>query len=135
MSPRAGVPRGASPSTAQTAEPRETAATIPESAALMERASGKRLTVPRGHATVGRVDRTTRQTPDVDLTSFENGRSAGRHHAVITFHDGQYFVLEETATSNGTFVNEVRVAAGIEVRLSDGDRVRFGLVDFTFRLE
>ncbi len=115
--------------------PRPAGASSQQSAMLVERQSGKRMAVPRGRALVGRIDRTTRQVPDIDLTSLENGRSAGRRHAFITFHDGTYSVLEEAPSANGTFVNEVRVQAGVEAIIRSGDQVRFGLVDFVFRIE
>ncbi len=35
---------------------------------------------------------------------------------------------------NGTFVNGTRIATGQPVPIKDGDRIRFGLVDLTFRI-
>lgn len=35
-------------------------------------------------------------------------------------------------TRNGTFVNGERIKTGVEVKLNDGDRLRFGLVETVF---
>ena len=35
---------------------------------------------------------------------------------------------------NGTFVNGKRIATGAPMPIHDGDRLRFGLVDLTFRV-
>ena len=35
---------------------------------------------------------------------------------------------------NGTFVNGARIVTGQPVTIKDGDRIRFGLVDLTFRV-
>jgi hypothetical protein len=49
-------------------------------------------------------------------------------HAVLLARarSGQV-VLEDTSSTNGTFVNDEPVAPGQRRELSDGDRVRFGL--------
>lgn len=53
-----------------------------------------------------------------------------RHHARITVR-GNEAVIEDLASKNGTWVNEVRIEK--EVALQDGDRVRLGGVPLTFR--
>jgi pSer/pThr/pTyr-binding forkhead associated (FHA) protein len=35
--------------------------------------------------------------------------------------------IEDSGSTNGTFVNDVRLAAGQRVEIRDGDRIRFGL--------
>lgn len=87
-----------------------------------------------GDTTVGRIDPVTGIRPDVDLTTLDTQRSVSRRHAKV-FHDGKDFaVVEEIGTMNGTFVNGQRVATGNPVPVHDGDRLRFGLVDLTFRV-
>lgn len=44
------------------------------------------------------------------------------HHATV-FRDGEHFVIEDFASTNGTFVNGKRVS---RQKLQDGDAVRFG---------
>jgi pSer/pThr/pTyr-binding forkhead associated (FHA) protein len=48
--------------------------------------------------------------------------------------DGGYFLREEIGVANGTFVNGERVATGLEVPITDGDEVKFGLVRMRFRI-
>ena len=87
-----------------------------------------------GDTTVGRVDPVTGIRPDVDLTTLDTQRSVSRRHAKIVRLGSEFEVVEDIGTMNGTFVNGRRIATGQPVRLRDGDKVRFGLVDLTFRV-
>jgi len=87
-----------------------------------------------GDTTVGRVDPVTGIRPDVDLTSLDSQRSVSRRHAKVVRLGSEFEVVEDIGTMNGTFVNDRRIATGHPVRLRDGDKVRFGLVDLTFRV-
>ncbi len=87
-----------------------------------------------GDTTVGRVDPVTGIRPDVDLTELDTQRSVSRRHAKIVRLGPEFEVVEEIGTMNGTFVNGRRLATGHPIPLHDGDRVRFGLVDLTFRV-
>ncbi len=102
-------------------------------AVLIEASSGTRLAVTAPRALVGRVDRTTGQHPDIDLTPFDSARTSGRRHASIEVRGSEYFLVEESQTANGTFVNDQQLALRVEVKLADGDRVRFGCVEMVFR--
>ena len=88
----------------------------------------------KGESTVGRVDRLTGFTPDVDLSAMDTQRTLSRRHAKIVFHDHDYFVREEIGTRNGTFVNGERVQTGVDVKLATGDRVRFGMIETVFEI-
>jgi FHA domain len=66
--------------------------------------------------TVGRAE-------DCDL-AFPNEKSTSTHHAVIRQRQGKVEV-SDTQSTNGTFVNEVRVD---RAALVDGDLVRFGVL-------
>lgn len=83
---------------------------------------------------VGRIDPVTGIRPDVDLTNLDSQRSVSRRHAKIVRVDGEFQAVEEIGTMNGTFVNGKRIATGSPTPLHDGDRLRFGLVDLTFRV-
>ena len=83
---------------------------------------------------VGRIDPVTGIRPDVDLTNLDGPRSVSRRHAKIVRAEGAFQVIEEIGTMNGTFVNGKRIATGAPVPVQDGDRLRFGLVDLTFRV-
>lgn len=57
--------------------------------------------------------------------------SVSRRHAEISYANGQY-VLRDLGSSNGTFVNETRLASGSTHLLKSNDRVRFGQVPYLF---
>src|SRR5438067_7356143 len=78
--------------------------------------------------TIGRADPVTGILPDIDLTSVDANRSVSRRHAKIIKAGGEYHVLEEVGTVNGTFVNEQRIPTGVPVTLHSGDLVKIGLV-------
>ncbi len=85
-----------------------------------------------GNSTVGRSDPITGIRPTVDLTELDPERSSSRQHARIYVDGGEYFLVEEVGTANGTFLNESRLATGVPARIVPGDRVRFGLVTLEF---
>ena len=87
-----------------------------------------------GETLVGRIDPVTGIRPDVDLTNLDGPRSVSRRHAKIIRPEGEFQVIEEIGTMNGTFVNGKRIATGAPAPIHDGDRLRFGLVDLTFRV-
>ncbi|MEO8218816.1 MAG: cyclic nucleotide-binding domain-containing protein [Acidobacteriota bacterium] len=79
--------------------------------------------------TIGRSDPVTGIMPDIDLTPLDTDRSVSRRHAKILQREGQFFVLEEVGTINGTFVNEERIPTGQPVGFSNGDVLRVGLIE------
>lgn len=52
-----------------------------------------------------------------------------KNHARITLDEEEYF-LEDLESANGTLVNDTRVLD--VVKLKDGDRIKFGQVEFLF---
>jgi NADPH-dependent 2,4-dienoyl-CoA reductase/sulfur reductase-like enzyme/pSer/pThr/pTyr-binding forkhead associated (FHA) protein len=60
--------------------------------------------------------------------------SVSRRHAEISYANKQY-VLRDMGSSNGTFVNEVRLEAGRAYILKPNDQVRFGKVKFVFQVQ
>jgi hypothetical protein len=61
--------------------------------------------------------------------------SVSKFHAFFQHDAAGGFVLQDARSTNGTFVNGVRVPAqgeGQPVALSSGDRVRFGAVELSF---
>lgn len=54
---------------------------------------------------------------------------ASQEHAKISFHGGQYW-LEDMGSTNGTYLNEVRLER--PTVLANGDMVRIGGVTFQF---
>jgi CRP-like cAMP-binding protein len=88
-----------------------------------------------GETTIGRIDPVTGIRPDADLANLDTQRSVSRRHAKIVHQGGEFRVSEEIGTMNGTFVNGLRIPTGAPVTIKDGDRVRCGLVDMTFRVK
>ncbi len=57
-----------------------------------------------------------------------------RHHAMITF-TGAGFVVKDTGSTNGTFVNEKKVEAGTEVEIRHDDILRVGRTSMRFEFQ
>ncbi len=112
-----------------------TAGSGPQRVFLVHPDSGAELPlVAGGESFIGRVDPSTGFTPTVELKPHDPQRSTSRRHARIIARDGRYFLREEIGVANGTFVNDERVATGVEVPLTNGDEVKFGLVRMRFRV-
>jgi diguanylate cyclase (GGDEF)-like protein len=52
--------------------------------------------------------------------------SVSRHHAALAVDPQGVVRLTDLGSTNGTFINERRIAAQAPVRLKDGDRIRLG---------
>jgi CRP-like cAMP-binding protein len=128
--PRTGVRAAAKKSTTATASH----AAAPRQAVLSVQGTQTVFVLGnKSEAVVGRVDRTTKRSPDIDLTALDTQRSLSRRHATILQKSGRYYLREEPGVTNGTFLNGKRLEAGREVELVDGARVAFGLVKTVFR--
>ncbi|MBP9144939.1 MAG: cyclic nucleotide-binding domain-containing protein [Thermoanaerobaculia bacterium] len=115
--------------------PAPAAAPVPAAGARLEHASGWSIAiVPGATLVIGRPDPVTGAVPEIDLGALDTERTLSRRHARLIGRDGGYFLREEIGTSNGTWVGGVRLASGVEHPLADRDRLRFGRLDFLFRL-
>jgi len=75
----------------------------------------------------GRRDPATGVMPDVDMTPFAGYRmGVSRRHAAIRRTDNNQLELWDLGSSNGTYLNGVRLAAHRPNRLKDGDEIRLG---------
>jgi cAMP-binding proteins - catabolite gene activator and regulatory subunit of cAMP-dependent protein kinases len=96
---------------------------------LVDVATGNAFFFSRGdETTIGRADPVTGILPDVDLTPVDTDRSVSRRHAKILHREGEYLVLEEVGTVNGTYVNDQRIPTGHPVPIHHGDRLKIGLI-------
>lgn len=132
-----GVERADLPRLAPVALAAEAPAAAPRTLVgwLLHLESGKSFPLAAGRdSTVGRFDPVTELAPDVDLSELDTQRSTSRRHARVSERGGRFYVREEIGTANGTFVGAERLPTGVERALSDGDAVRFGRVDFQFRV-
>jgi hypothetical protein len=76
--------------------------------------------------TLGRLSDNQPIEPDIDLSpykAFDNGVS--RLHAVIRYKEGDV-VIVDVGSSNGTYINGVRILPNIEHPLRHGDIVALG---------
>jgi pSer/pThr/pTyr-binding forkhead associated (FHA) protein len=83
---------------------------------------------------IGRTDPKAGITPEVDLTADDFERTVGRRHARLVRRDGRLFAVEDKASANGTFVNDVRIVPLQETEVPDGARLRFGAVEAVFKV-
>ena len=97
---------------------------------LLHTKSSARFSLDGAEFGIGR--RAAGVVPDIDLTDIDPDKTLSRRHARIT-RTASGYVLHEGEARNGTFVNGDRLAAGQQVKLEEGDRVRFGLVELVFR--
>lgn len=96
--------------------------------------SGTELALPKkDDIKIGRFDQVTGIHPDIDLTTLDTNKMTSRRHARILRQGSKTQLCEDIGTPNGTFVNAVRIQTGVPVEIKDGDRIRFGDVEMTFR--
>jgi pyruvate/2-oxoglutarate dehydrogenase complex dihydrolipoamide acyltransferase (E2) component len=81
---------------------------------------------------LGRFDSASGLTPDIELGPLDTKHLTSRRHARLVREKGATFVVEDTATANGTFVNGTRIAAGVKTPVHDGDTLRFGGIDLVY---
>jgi hypothetical protein len=95
-------------------------ASVPTLLVIQGRRAGERVAVPNGRSTIGR-------DPASGVVFDDDGVS--RRHAVLSCVDG-VVTVEDSASTNGTWVNGDRVAA--PRRLMPGDELRVGTVGVHF---
>lgn len=61
-------------------------------------------------------------------------KKVSKVHAEIISENGEYFI-KDTGSTNGTYLNDstVRIAAGSEIRLNSGDKVRMADIELVFK--
>ncbi len=98
-------------------------------AVLVHEASGRIFPVkPEGESTLGRHDPVTGVTPDVDLSRLDPERTVSRRHGVISASSRSFTITEVGSSTNGTFVNGVRLEPGKPSAIAHGDTVQLALV-------
>ena len=74
--------------------------------------------------------------PDLDVSGFPESEIVSRVHANIRI-EGDVYYIEDVGSSNGTYINNLPLAAGNRHRLRPGDRIALGKgdkVSFIFQL-
>lgn len=102
----------------------------PAYAHLRELPQGKQLPLIYDRSLIGRLSEADGVKPEVDLAEFGEG-GVSRRHAQIVRAEGQVY-LEDLSSSNGTFLNGVRLQPGLQTPLKHQDEVRFGSLRFQY---
>src|SRR5690349_17076017 len=100
--------------------------------AFVHAGSNARFPLAKPDMLIGRSSQASGYTADIDLSGHDPDKTLSRKHARVTRSSEGVFLKEEEGR-NGTFVNGTRIGAGQSIRLEDGDRVKFGLVEVVFR--
>ena len=84
---------------------------------------------------IGREDQVSGIYPEIDTTR-SDGDSAGvsRRHAEIVLKNNQWF-LQDLNSTNGTFVNNLRLPPHTSHPLHSGDQIRLGKWVATFQVK
>ncbi|MCG3156474.1 MAG: hypothetical protein DKINENOH_03098 [bacterium] len=78
------------------------------------------------------VGREVRKTGDVDVTSVPNSDYVSRQHVTFLLQSSRWLVRPER-TMNGTWLNEELLPEGQPREIKTNDKLRLGMVTFTFR--
>jgi len=78
--------------------------------------------------TIGRED----PRLDIDFEGYPDGQFVSGNHAQIIQMNGEFYV-EDMGSSNFTYVNDRKLAAGQLEPLKNGDTLRFGKITLTFQ--
>ncbi len=100
---------------------------------LITDGTNTRLPIPtQNDALIGRADPRLEEQPEIDLSP-HSGDIAGvsREHARL-FHSEEGWQLLDLSSTNGTFVNNVRLTPRIPSRIRNGDLIRCGKMRMTF---
>lgn len=112
-----------------TAAPAPMATTIQtQSVQLLHVQTDMPLNVPNGLTVVHIGKPNDVVPPDIDVSGFPNSEVVSRVHADLRLEEGLYYI-EDTGSSNGTYVNHVPLAVGNRHRLRSGDRLALGKGD------
>jgi pSer/pThr/pTyr-binding forkhead associated (FHA) protein len=115
-------------------ELQETEKESPVERLVLASADGSTLDIPaKEEVIIGREDPISEVFPDLDLTDFgglEKGIS--RKHAVI-HHSGADYTVEDTGSTNGTYVNRKKVLPNTPQAIKPGDELRFGKLTFSLK--
>jgi hypothetical protein len=99
-----------------------------QTASLLHVQTNVPLEIP-AHLTVIHIGKPNDMVPpDIDVSGFPNSEVVSRIHADLRQEAGIYYI-EDTGSSNGTYINHVPLAVGNRHRLRAGDRIGLGKGD------
>lgn len=100
--------------------------------AALVTSSGQEFIIRDEMVKIGRKDRHRGIYPDIDLRPLDSRRQVSRLHAQIHRKGDGWVIVEENGVLNGTWLNNRRIRAGVEVPIKHGDRVSLAKVCLTF---
>lgn len=113
------------------------APTGPVPAVVLEILSGAhqfRLPADALPAVIGRADAGQARRPAVDLAPYGGlERGVSRQHARLLWQEGR-LMIEDLASTNGTWVNDTRLSPNVPHPLRDGDFLRLGSMRLRVRM-
>ncbi len=105
-----------------------------EEAKLIVTATGNESLINKDIVLLGRESVPDSIFPEIDLTPDDPEGYVSRRHAQIQRQDKQYTIIDLNST-NGTFVNNKRLAKDTPHPLTSGDEIRVGKTVLKFLLE
>ncbi|HOJ20059.1 MAG TPA: FHA domain-containing protein [Armatimonadota bacterium] len=125
LSLRVALPEGYAAAPATAAEEASPLAAEPSPARFIDEESGVEYPIPTGTLTIGR-----RSANDI---AFPTDPYVSGRHAQVSF-DGETLTLTDIGSTNGTVLNDDRLAPNTPVPLQDGDLVQMGQQRLRVRL-
>lgn len=80
--------------------------------------------------TMGRQSPADGIFPDIDLTELDKDAYISRRHARILRRE-EGLIFEDLGSSNGSFINNVRISQGVQQFINNGDKIRLGKTALT----
>jgi hypothetical protein len=80
-----------------------------------------------------RQRRSVGRTKENDL--WIDDASVSKIHAALVYNSERQLMVADTGSTNGTFINDERIAYGKATVLKDGDRLKFGTVEIALECE
>jgi len=104
-------------------------------AVLVSASTGKEYILDSGReAVIGRGDQARGLQPEVELSDgVARAKGVSRSHAKIIFDSGTFYIIDLNS-ANSTFLNGVRLAPQQAYAIGDGDELKLGDYELTFRL-
>ena len=130
--PSVEMPAAAAAPIAAPAAPSQPAAPIEENRPRLLLPDNTAFIIDKEEIELGRNSPADNIFPEVDLTSHDPESYVSRRHGHLT-NRGNGFLYEDVGYSNGSYLNGNRLQANVQVELHNGDSLRLGRTEMTFR--